>query len=189
MVMRLYLDGCSLTYGQGLPREQSLGELFRTHGGYEVTDLSRPGKSNLAIAYDAYQHFYDYDVIVLGWTYSSRFTLKYQDQDLDFYVGSHGLGLDLKPDFLNEAHIQVYKYFYTVFGHPYCDRLSDMLVDNTTVSASQNNKKVLSFSWEQRQVKSTIRYPYIPNTQRLSDGHLNQSGTENLFHYLQNLLQ
>ena len=83
----LYLDGCSLVYGDGLPREQSLGNLFKDLGGYNVTDCSRSGKSNIAIALDAYQSFKDYDVIILGFTFSSRFHLKYNNQNLDFFSG------------------------------------------------------------------------------------------------------
>ena len=66
LTMRLYIDGCSLTYGQGLPRDQSLGHLFTTQGGYEVFDASRPGKSNTAICMDTHKYFKDYDVFVLA---------------------------------------------------------------------------------------------------------------------------
>lgn len=56
MVKRLYLDGCSLTYGQGLARQHSLGALFENVGGYSVCDNSRPGKSNIAMVLDTYQN-------------------------------------------------------------------------------------------------------------------------------------
>lgn len=186
--MRLYLDGCSYTYGHGLPREQSLGSLFRNLGGYEVADFSRPGKSNLAISLDTYKNIDNYDVFVLGWTYSSRFTLKYQGQDLDFYVGAHGQGYGLQPQALDDAHNKIHKYFYTVFSHPYCDHLSDMIVDTTVSNLLASNKKVIPFGWEKRSVKNTLYYPYIQPEQRLPDGHLNFSGMTALYHYLQNLM-
>jgi hypothetical protein len=186
--MRLYLDGCSYTYGHGLPRHQALGHLFTELGGYQVTDRSRPGKSNLAMALDTYNHIDQHDVFILGWTHSSRFTLKYQDQDLDFYPGSHGLGLGLEPQYLDDAHKEIHKYFYTVFSHPFCDHLSDTLVDTTISNIRIKNKKVVAFSWEQRQIKNHINYPYIPASKRLSDGHLDASGTLDLYHYLQNLM-
>ena len=86
MVKKLYLDGCSLTYGQGLDRSDSLGKLFNAPGGYQVLDNSRPGKSNMSIVFDTYQNFRDYDTFVLGFTYSARFGLKYNDQNLDFQI-------------------------------------------------------------------------------------------------------
>lgn len=184
MVKKLYLDGCSMTYGQGLPRDQSLGSLYRTIGGYNVKDSSRPGKSNLAIVFDTYQNFENYDVFVLGFTFSSRFGIKYNDQDLDFFAGSHGKGFDLTPEDLDKAHLEVYKYFYTVFGHPYCDQLSDMLIDCLITFLLKQSKEVIAFSWEQRNVTSSIHYPYIKPSDRLPDGHLNKEGTMKLFDYL-----
>ena len=53
MSKRLYLDGCSYTYGLGLDSTHTLGYLFQYQGEYVVTNKSRPGKSNLAIAIDA----------------------------------------------------------------------------------------------------------------------------------------
>jgi len=187
--MRAYIDGCSLTYGHGLPRTQSLSALFNDLGGYDVTDLSRPGKSNLAISLDTYNNIHDHDVFILGWTYSSRFTLKYQNQDLDFYVGSHNQGFGIDPQYLDDAHREVHRYFYTVFSHPFCDQLSDTLVDSTISNLLMKNKKVLAFSWEKRNIDNELNYPYIPSNQRLPDGHLNFTGMTTLYHYLQNLMQ
>ena len=53
---KLYLDGCSFTYGLNLPPEHTLAYLFSVDGGYKVTNGSRNGKSNLAIAMDAYKN-------------------------------------------------------------------------------------------------------------------------------------
>ena len=187
MVMRLYLDGCSLTYGQGLSREQSLGYLFKEQGGYDVFDASRPGKSNTAICLDAYQHCSDYDLFVLGFTYSSRFYINYNNQNLDFDVGKQNTYTNLEPQNLDEATNDVYKYFYTVFGHPYCDHLSDMLIDGIINFLQAQGKKVLAFSWEKRATTSQLLYPYISPKERLDDGHLNQQGTINLYNFLQNI--
>lgn len=186
-MQKLYLDGCSMVYGDGLPREQSLGSLFAKSGGYVVTDLSRSGKSNLAIALDAYQNYKDHDVIVLGFTYSSRFYIKYNDQDIDFFVGLKNSSLGIDDAVLDTASQSVYKYFYTVFGRPYCDDLSDMLIDGVVSFLKAQNKKVIVFSWESRKVKSEIYYPYFSPDQRLPDGHLNQRGMTALYDYLQNI--
>lgn len=184
MTARLYLDGCSLTYGQGLDRQHSLGYLFENLGGYIVKDESRPGKSNIAIAYDAYLHANDYDVFVLGFTYSSRFGLKYKDKNLDFYSGHHGNGFDLEPDNLDQSHSMIQKYFYSVFESPYCDNLSDMLFDTTISYLKQQNKKVLGFSWQERTTVNKIFYPFIGLDERLPDGHLDKNGTKRLYNLL-----
>lgn len=193
MVKKLYLDGCSLTYGHGLPREQSLGHLFSSVGGYEVKDLSRPGKSNLAIATDVYKNYQNFDTFVLGFTFSTRFGIKYFDENLDFFSGFHGLGIPLSENNtnaqeINDAYLNVYKYFFTIFGPPYCDDLSDMIVDCVVAFLLSQNKKVLPFSWEKRKITNQIQYPFIGPEYRLSDGHLNKNGTEFLFNILQNIL-
>ena len=188
MVKKLYLDGCSLTYGQWLERSQSLGALFDTRGSYQVHDQSRPGKSNMAIVFDTYQNFQDYDVFVLGFTYSSRFGLKYNDQNLDFFPGFHNKGLALEPETLDIAHTEMYKYFYSIFGPPYSENLSDMLIDTLISFLISQNKKVVGFSWEKRQTVCHLEYPYIGPKNRLSDGHLNVAGTEELFNFLQNII-
>lgn len=184
----LYLDGCSLTYGQGLARTQSLGSLFCIRGNYQVKDNSRPGKSNIAIAIDTYKNFNDYDTFVLGFTYSARFGLQYQNQNLDFFPGFHGKGLSLEPETLDKAQVEIYKYFYSVFGPPYSEDLSDMLIDLLISFLTLQNKKVIGFSWEQRKTICRIEYPYIGPTARLNDGHLNETGTEQLFNFLQNII-
>lgn len=185
--MKLYLDGCSMVYGDGLPRAQSLGSLFAKLGGYTVTDQSRSGKSNLAITLDAYKNCQDHDVVVLGFTYSSRFYIKYNDHDIDFFVGLKNNSFGIDDAALDTASLNVYKYFYTVFGHPYCDDLSDLLIDGVISFLKTQNKKVIAFSWEPRKVKSEIFYPYISTDLRLPDGHLNQHGMIALYDYLQNI--
>lgn len=185
--MKVYVDGCSMVYGQGLPRNQSLSSLFSSMGGYEVLDKSSPGKSNMSICFDAYQHRQNFDIMVLGFTFSSRFGIKYHDQDLKFMVGHHGNGFDLQPQDLDLAHLEVQKYWYTVYGPPYCDQLSDMLID-TTVHFLKSSSTVLAFSWEKRNTTVDLYYPYAPPQDRLSDGHLNRDGMIKLFHVLQNFL-
>jgi hypothetical protein len=185
---KLYIDGCSLVYGDGLPRDKSVGHLFDTLGGYTVTDLSRSGKSNLAIALDAYQNYKDYDLIILGFTYSSRFYIKYNDQNLDFYLRSKETGFGIDDAALDNAQVNVYKHFYTIFGHPYCDDLSDMVIDGLLSFLRSQRKKVIPFSWQQRKIVSeSLHYPYISSQKRLPDGHLNSEGMLELYHYLQNI--
>ena len=56
------------------------------------------------------ENYKDYDVFVLGFTFSERFGIKYQNNNLDFYPGFHGLAFDNQE--LELAHSEIYKYFY-----------------------------------------------------------------------------
>ena len=188
MVKRLYLDGCSLTYGYGIPREDSLGNLFRVEGSYDVMDKSRPGKSNISIAVDTYRHYKEFDTIVLGFTYSARFGLEWGEQNIDFYPGFHQKGFGIDPERLDHASLQIYKYFYSVFGPPYSNNLSNMLVDTLVAFLESQGKTVLPFAWENHQTQKKLFYPYIEPDLRLPDGHLNIEGTRHLFNLLQDIL-
>ena len=183
--MKLYIDGCSLTYGQGLPRNKCLGYLFESIGGYQVTDYSRPGKSNTLISVDTYKNYKDYDVFVLGFTFSERFGIRYQNNNLDFFPGFHHRGFSFDNQELDLAHSEIYKYFYTVFGRPYCDDLSDMLVDGLISFLQRQSKTVIAFSWQERSTQTKLIYPYIGSKDRLEDGHLNEQGTMKLYNILQ----
>ena len=186
--MKAYIDGCSLVYGHGLPREQSLASLFSSIGEYEVLDKSSPGKSNMSICFDAYQHRQNFDIFILGFTFSNRFSIKYHDQELKFFTGAvQSTGFELEPESLDFAHLNIQKYFYSVYGYPYCNQLSDMLID-TTVNFLKKDKTVIAFSWEKRHTETDLYYPYIPPEDRLPDGHLNRNGMTKLFHNLQNIL-
>lgn len=187
MVTKLYLDGCSFTYGQGLPRKHSLGNLFSDIGGYDVINKSRNGKSNISIALDTYRHVNKCDVFVLGFTYSTRFGLEYRSKNLDFFTGFQGKTIfndsKLENEFLN-----IYKFFYLTFDSPYCDQLSDMLIDYTIAFLKSKGKKVFAFSWEQRNTNIELDYPFYSTSDRLDDGHLNINGTKKLFNHIQNKL-
>lgn len=186
--MKLYLDGCSLTYGQGLDRQHSLGSLFEQVGGYEVLDRSRPGKSNMAIAMDSYQYRDAADVFVIGMTFSGRFGLQYKDQQLNFFPGFKNNSFGLEPMSLDQAHIEVQKYFFTVFDRCYYDCLSDMLLDSIA-NFLPKNKRIIIFSWETRTADTPVHYPFVPPTERFDDGHLNATGTRRLYDFLQSHCQ
>ena len=187
MVKKLYLDGCSFTYGLHLPPEDTLATLFARDGGYIVTNQSRPGKSNLAIVMDAYRASQTHDTIVLGFTFSSRFYLKYQDADIDFLPSRFNLDLknSINSKQLDQAYNQFHRYFYTMYEPPFCDNLSDMLIDGVCSYILSLGKKLVCFSWEQRNTQQQILYPYIGPDFRLPDNHLNTQGTRYLFNLLQ----
>jgi len=187
MVAKLYLDGCSMIYGQGLPREDSLGNLFHEIGGYDVVDKSRNGKSNISIALDTYRHADDFDVFVLGFTYSSRFGLEYGSDNLDFYSGFSG-NIRFADSELEDEFLKLYKFFYLVFESPYCDNLSDMLVDYTIAFLKSKGKKVYALSWENRNTQADYDHPFFCAEDRLDDYHLNANATKKLFDRIQDKL-
>jgi hypothetical protein len=183
MVNRLYLDGCSYTYGLNLDKKYNLETLFTNIGGWTVTNQSRNGKSNLAIAMDAYQNCQDHDMFILGFTYSGRFHIKYQQHNIDFQPTKYMLPLipDLNVDHLEDAYNDFHKYFYSLYQSPFCDDLSDFLIDSVCGYLIGQGKKVIPFSWEQRKTQIPLLYPYISPKTKLPCGHYNSKGTRHLY--------
>lgn len=193
MTSRLYLDGCSFAYGTGLSQQSTLGHLFADSGGYLVTNNSRPGKSNLAIALDTYDNISNHDVIVIGWTFSSRTYLKYHNRDIDFLPSNwikHFLSIGPLDDSLRieKSYEDYHKQLYSLFDIDHYNKVSDMLMSMTYQMALNLNKKIVFFSWEKRDVTIPLLYPHVPAQHKLTCGHLNASGTEYLYNTLQALL-
>lgn len=188
--MRVYIDGCSMTYGQGLPRANSIGSLFKTVGLHEtVLDMSRPGKSNQAIVSDTWNHRNDYDVYILGFTYSNRFYIKFRDQDLDFHsLSSFSISYQGYYD-NNIEHVceTLHKNLYSIYDSEFYSNQSDIIVESTISKLLSLKKIVIPFSWEKRKVDHDILYPVYNQKFRLSklDSHLNKEGTKHLFDSLQ----
>lgn len=188
--MRIYVDGCSLTYGQGLPRDKSIGNLFKTIGLHEtVIDMSRPGKSNHAIAFDTWNNRNNYDVYILGFTYSSRFYLRYRDQNIDLHTLSE-FGIEYQMYFDNNIEsicTNLHKNLYSLYDVRFCNNLSDVIVDSLLVKLISLNKIVIPFSWEKRNIDFDLLYPVYGEKFRISksDPHLNEIGTKHLFDSLQ----
>jgi hypothetical protein len=186
MVNRLYLDGCSFTYGLNLDKKYNLETLFTTHGGWVVDNQSRNGKSNLAIAMDAYQHCHDNDMFVLGFTFSGRFYIKYQQHNIDFQPIKYTLPFvpDYNVDNLESSYDKFHKYFYSLYQTPFCDELSDFLIDAVCGYLISKGKKVIAFSWEKRNTQVPLLYPYISPEHKLPCNHLNREGTQNLYNLI-----
>lgn len=186
---RLYLDGCSFTYGLNLERHHTLASLFESQGGYAVTNASRNGKSNLAIAMDTYKNFQSHDVFVLGFTFSGRFHVKYQDYNIDFQPTAYELPLQgSMAHELGKTYLEFHKYFYTLYQRPFCDDLSDFLVDSLASYIKAQGKKLLIFSWEKRNVSTPVLYPFVPPRYTMPCGHYDAEGTRYLYDLLQNAL-
>ena len=188
--MKIYIDGCSLTYGQGLPREHSIGRLFQTVGLHEtVMDMSRPGKSNSAIAHDTWNNKSDFDVYILGFTYSNRIYLKYRELNLDFHsLSTFSVDYQLYYDSIIEnACTNLHKQIYTLYDNEFYDNQSDILVDTTICKLLSRGKIVIPFSWQKRNTDYELLYPVYGPEHRLSknDYHLNEKGMRHLFDTLQ----
>jgi hypothetical protein len=182
-VSKLYLDGCSYTYGLGLPESQRLQSMFED-AGYEVTNLSRPGKSNTAIVLDTFNNINNFDRFVLGFTYSSRYYVKFRNIDIDL-IGTR-FELDKSDQVeIEDAYTELHKAFYTLYDNQYWDNVSDMLIDNLLANIKLQSKKVFPFSWETRKITNQLFYPVMLPRDRLLDGHLNAVGTQKLFNQIQ----
>jgi hypothetical protein len=183
MSQTLYLDGCSYTYGLGLNSEDTLASLFKNIGKYNVTNNARPGKSNMAIAMDTYKNCKNYDCIVLGFTHSSRFYLKCNNNDIDFLNNRFNISTNdsLNGHQLELAYNEFHKYFYTMYESPFCDEYSDFLIDSICSYVINQGKKLVTFSCEKRNTTFKLLYPYFPPKMRLPDGHYNKEGTRYLY--------
>jgi len=192
MVMRisLLLDGCSLTYGLNLPASQTLEHHF-FECGYEVTNVSRPGKSNQAIALSLYEHAPKHDLIVAGWTFSSRWYMRYHQQNIDLLPTRSEIELPemLDADELEQSYRDLHRSFYSVFDSAHWNQVSDMLVDTTGAWLKQQQKQTVFFSWEPRSCLHQIYFPHMPPGHRLPCGHLNQLGTKKLFENLTHIIE
>ena len=180
---KLYLDGCSFTYGVGLDDKAKLSTLLTQEAGFSVTNNARPGKSNLAIALDIHRNANTHDVIVAGWTFSDRFYLESRDSQLDFLPTRHIAHID--DDYIGENLEEVYaiihKQLYTIHDNHFYDDLSDMLINGIYSDLRRQGKKVIFFSWENRKTSIDMFYPIIKPELRLDDGHLNEKGMQKLY--------
>ena len=191
--MRVYVDGCSMTYGQGLPREYSLAELFKSEGLYpKVCDKSRPGKSNNAIFYDTLENRNNFDIYVLGFTYDNRTHLKFREQDLDLHL-TNTFAFDYQVEWdtiLEDQCVELHKSYYSLYDNNFYRKLNDFLVDALITKLRSNNKIVIPFSWQHRSTDFDIFYPLYGTKYRISesDTHLNKQGMLHLYHALHHLI-
>jgi hypothetical protein len=174
-VSKIYVDGCSFTYGEGLDRKFSLGNLLSAE-----IDMSYPGKSNAGIVYDVYQNLKLADIFVIGLTFSCRTTLWDSNKPLGVNPNKTSIdqlsinnGAELETDYTN-----FHKVFYTLYNDNYMNRLSDFYADGLISLLNEQQKTVVIFSWERRNSIHKIMYPHINN--RLPDGHLTEAGMEKL---------
>jgi len=170
-VSKIYVDGCSFTYGEGLSREYSLANLISAD-----IDMSMPGKSNNNIVYDTYCHINDADIFVLGFTLANRTTL----WDSNTPIGINPTKLKLNQLYhphgamLEDNYKAFHKVFYMLYNEKYQSTLSDFFIDGLIELLKSKQKKIIVYSMEQRNCINEIFYPNISN--RLPDGHYNETG-------------
>ena len=190
--MRVYVDGCSLTYGQGLPREYSLAQLFKSQGLYpDVRDKSRPGKSNIGIFYDTLENKNNFDMYILGFTFDNRTHLKFRDQDIDFHL-SRNFAFDYQGEWdsiLEDEFVELNRAYYNLYDSNYYRKLNDFLVDSLVTKLRSLNKIVIPFSWQPRSTDFDIFYPLYGKEYWISesDHHLNKQGMMHLYHAIHHL--
>jgi len=190
MQKKLLLDGCSFTYGLGLNRNETLEHHF-IESGYEVFNLSRPGKSNQAIALDLYNHIQDFDLVIAGWTFSSRWHLQYNSHNIDLIPSRQYIELPhiLDANDIEQSYVDLHRSLYSFFDVAHWNQVSDMLIDCTHAHFEKQNKQVIFFSWESRSIACPIYYPHINKLDRLPDGHLNANGTTKLYAKLTSIIE
>jgi len=190
MSKKLYLNGCSYTFGLHLEKEDTLAHLFSESAGYQVTNNSRPGKSNMAIALDTFNSIKNHDTIVLGWTYASRSYLKYNGYNIDLLASRLQIELphDIDTNNIESTYTALHKQFYSLYDAEHFNNVSDMLMTSTYHLAKSLGKKMVFFSWEKRSTNIPVYYPHIPSSYRLPDSHLNVAGTMYLYNTLQGLI-
>jgi hypothetical protein len=190
MQKRILLDGCSFTYGLNLHKEQTLAQHF-IESGYEVINQSRPGKSNQAIALDLYNYIHNYDIAVVGWTFSSRWYLKYHTQDIDLLATRMQIELPytFNSESIEQSYQELHRSLYSLYDSAYWNQLSDQLVDSSAAWIKQHNKKIVFFSWESRSVSCAVYYPHVMAAHRLPCGHLNPNGTRKLYNELTSIIE
>ena len=190
MQKKLLLDGCSFTYGLNSAPHETLAHHF-IECGYEVLNLSRPGKSNHAIALDVYNNLKYCDVAVVGWTYSSRWHLKYHEFDIDLLASKLQIELPhlIDTETIEQNYQELHRSLYGLFDTTHWNQTSDMLVDLTHAMITAHQKRSVFFSLEPRKVMCPIYVPHVPSNHKLPCGHLNANGTTHLFNNLTLLLE
>jgi hypothetical protein len=180
-VNKLYVDGCSFTYGQGLDRKFSIGNQIGA-----TLDLSTPGKSNTAMAVDLYKNIHNFDVFVIGLTYPSRYTFYDGDTPVHLTPGTNNIDLltgHPMGEFIETTYPRFYKVLWALTNSDEMRALSDFYINAIIRLLEDNKKQYVIYSWEA--LACTNKNYFVPRfhtiTQyRLPDGHLNEQGMTEL---------
>jgi hypothetical protein len=168
---KIYVDGCSYTYGLGLDRKFSLANLLGA-----TVDLSRPGKSNVAMIQDLHANILDYDIFVIGFTFSSRYLFSYNDVAIDMHASSSDIYLGDDPNAQSHEHEyqKLHSLFYKFSTIESFNQRSDFMIDAALALLQQQSKTAVIFSWEPRDLVNHDRVFY---PRKLISSNFNQSKT------------
>jgi hypothetical protein len=145
-------------------------------------DLSRPGKSNTAMAIDLYKNINNFDTYVIGLTYPIRYTfynnkepfdLQPSKDNLDRLVG-HPMG-----DFIESTYPQFYKVLWSITDENEMQVLSEFYLNSIISLLKSHNKQYLIYSWTTLNCNDNNYFvPSIPygSGYWLPDKHLNGVG-------------
>jgi len=178
-VSKIYVDGCSLTYGQGLDRKYSVGSLLNAD-----IDKSRPGKSNSAMITEIYPDIDFYDVFVIGFTFSSRYTFYNDNMPIEIHPGKdcsdrligHPIG-----EFIEKTYPQFFKVLWSLTNEEKLTTLTNFYINSLISLLKEKNKKYVIYSWDNATCSDQCFFiPNIPKNldHRIStsDAHLNKKG-------------
>ena len=166
----IYVDGCSFTYGLGVDRKYAIGNQLNAD-----LDLSRAGKSNIAMVTDLYENINRFDTFVIGFTFPNRYTF-YNNSDpvdinpskkfLDNLVDNpYGAELETNWDIIS-------KFLFSLTNEEKMNSLSDFCLAATLELLK--DKKHVVYSIQRRNVVGD--YFVIPNLPKLTDGHFTEDG-------------
>ena len=178
---KIYVDGCSFTYAQGLDRVYSVGAQLNA-----AIDKSRPGKSNTAIVTELFDDIGKYDIFVLGLTFPARYTFYNNNtpveiqpgkKQLDTLVG-HPVG-----EFIENTYPQFCKVLWSLTSEQNMNILSNFYLNSIISLLKEKNKKYVIYSMTSLQCNDTNYFHLtIPNTLQyrisLEDIHFNITGMQ-----------
>jgi hypothetical protein len=116
--MRLYFNGCSVTYGDDLPaetRENTVWPaLVAKHYNCDFFNDAMSGGTNGRIVSHVLNHINQFDKFYIQWTYASRFTLT---DSTNWYEVNFNEGLK-HTMYKNFPYFSIFgKYYYTYWYH------------------------------------------------------------------------
>jgi lysophospholipase L1-like esterase len=180
-VNKIYVDGCSFTYAQGLDRVYSVGAQLTA-----AIDKSRPGKSNTAIVTELYNDIDKYDTFVLGLTFPSRYTFYNDDTPVEIQPGKQQLDTLVDHpmgEFIENTYPQFCKVLWSLTSEQNMNILSNFYLNSIVSLLKEKNKKYVIYSMTSLQCNDTNYFHLtIPSTPqyRISseDIHFNITGMQ-----------
>ena len=188
---KIYVDGCSFTYGQGLDRKYSVGNLLNAD-----IDKSRPGKSNTAMVTEIYPDIDLYDIFIIGFTFPSRYTFYNDNMPIEVQPGKkfldrligHPIG-----EFIEKTYPQFFKVLWSLTNEEKLTTLTDFYINSLISLLKEKNKKYVIYSWGNAECSD--QYFFIPNIPmnleyRISesDSHLSIKGMIDLVNQIKEKL-